>query len=241
MRHVVLVGATDGIGLALARAYLERAWRVGLVGRDPTKVDRCVRELRDAYPGETVVGGVLDVARSRSVGPALEEVLADLGQMDLLVYCAGVMQTGRPGVQTMADVNFVGAVHVLAWAADYMVEGGRGTLAAIGSVAGDRGRKGNPEYCATKAALHEYLEGLRHRLHGTGVSVCTIKPGWVRTRMLGEVPGFPPSISATRAAELIVRGIEGGRDAFYVPGFWRFIAGVLRTMPRALFKRMAPP
>ncbi|MEQ8329592.1 MAG: SDR family NAD(P)-dependent oxidoreductase [Longimicrobiales bacterium] len=241
MRHVVLVGATDGIGLALARAHLERSWRVAVVGRSSSKVDRVVTELREAVPGGTVVGGVLDVTQRARTAGVLNGVLADLGQMDRLVYTAGVMDDGPRATGRMIDVNTVGAIDVLEWGAAYLTEAGQGRLAAIGSVAGDRGRRGNPVYGASKAALHQYLEGLRHRLHDQGVGVTTIKPGWVRTRMLGDVPGFPPSIAASRAAELIVRGLDAERDAFYVPAWWGLVSLVLRALPRPVFKRMAPP
>ncbi len=85
-------------------------------------------------------------------------------------------------------------------------------MAAIGSVAGDRGRKGDPCYGASKAALHAWLQGMRHRLQGSGVGVTTIKPGWVRTRMLGDVPGFPAVDIPGSGGGLIVRAIDAGRD-----------------------------
>lgn len=239
MRHVVLVGATDGIGLALAREYLGRSWRVAIVGRSLDKVQAAVDALADQHPGGTVLGGVLDVTDREAVVPALDGILAALGQMDLLIYCAGVLEdTSR--AHRMFAVNTLGAIDVLEWAADYFVAAGRGHLAAIGSVAGDRGRRGNPAYGASKAALHEYLEGLRGRLHPHGIAVTTVKPGWVRTRMLGDVPGFPPSIAASRAAELIRRGLDARRDVFYVPAWWGLISLTLRLLPRPLFKRIAP-
>ncbi|MFQ5536419.1 MAG: SDR family NAD(P)-dependent oxidoreductase [Gemmatimonadota bacterium] len=241
MRHVILVGATDGIGAALARAYLERSWRVAVVGRNSRKVQSLLASLREGYPGGVVVGRILDVTRRDTIRPALDATLVDLGQMDLLIYCAGVMETGPAHVERMLAVNVRGAVDVLEWGAAYLTEVGDGRLAAIGSVAGDRGRRGNPVYGATKAALHAYLDGLRHRLHGSGVGVSTIKPGWVRTRMLGDVPGFPPSISPARAAEIIVRRLDAGRDEFYVPRWWWLISEVIQSMPTPLFKRMAPP
>jgi len=241
MKHVVLVGATDGIGLALARTFTERWWRVAVVGRDGAKLASVVDGLHGEYPGATVVGQVLDVSRREDVLPAMEAALAALGQMDLLVYCAGVMENDHEGRRRMLDVNVLGAIDVLEWGADYFVMAGGGHLAAIGSVAGDRGRAGQPAYAGSKAALHEYLEGLRHRLHPSGVKVSTIKPGWVRTRMLGDVPGFPPAIAASRAAEIIARKLERGAEEFYVPGFWRWISLALRHTPRFLFKRAAPP
>jgi short-subunit dehydrogenase len=237
---VILVGATHGMGLALAEAYVERWWRVGLVGRDRERVENEVRRLREGWPGSTVEGAVLDVTRRGEVRPVLDGLVESLGQMDLLIYCAGVMEEQAEGAERMLVVNVLGAVDVLEWAADRLVEAGEGRVAALGSVAGDRGRSGNPVYGASKAALHTYLEGLRHRLHSTGVGVTTVKPGWVRTRMLGDVPSFPPSVAASRAAELIVRGLEAGRDVFYVPRWWWLVSAMLRALPRPLFKRVAP-
>lgn len=249
MKHVVLVGATDGIGRALASVYLRRGWRVGVMGRDPAKVERVVDELGSVEPDGMIRGVTCDVRDTDRVSGAFDEVLRELGQMDLLVYCAGVMpaygddlEERLAGVGPMLDVNVAGAIHVLERAADYFVAAGVGRIAAIGSVAGERGRKGHPVYGASKAALHQYLEGLRHRLHPHGVGVTTVKPGWVRTRMLDEKTArSPAAVDPERAAESIVRGLERGRDAFFVPGWWVGVALLLRILPRALFKRFGPP
>jgi len=241
MKHVILVGATDGIGLALARAYLERSWRVGLLGRDPAKVGDVVATLSRGYPGATVIGGVWDTTDRDAALPALERMLAALGQMDLLVYCAGVSGEGPAEAPRMFDVNVLGAIVALEWGAEYFAQAGRGRLAAIGSVDGDRGRKGKPGYAATKAALHTWLQGIRHRLHGTGAGVTTVKPGWVRTGMLGDVPGFPPSISPARAADAITAALDSGRDTVYVPWWWEMVSVGLRLLPGPVFNRVAPP
>lgn len=244
MKHVLLVGATDGIGRALAQEYLTRRWRVAIVGRDPRKLERVVAELRRGTSDAELAGVVCDVTDVERVRPAFNEALRALGQLDLLVYCAGAMDGGEtPDVRgrtarAMLEVNAAAAAHFLELGADYLVDAKRGQLAAIGSVAGDRGRKGNPVYCASKAALDAYLEGLRHRLHGTGVTVSTVKPGWVNTRMLEEDP--PGAIEPAVAARKIADGLEREREVFYVPGWWRAVGYVLRWMPRSLFKRFGP-
>ncbi len=242
-----MVGATDGLGLALARRYLGAGWRVGVVGRDPDKLARVLAELRAEEPDGVVEGVACDLADRERVVPALDELLVALGQMDLLVYCAGVMPPAAEGVsagaevEAMLRVNVLGAVQALEWAAAYFVLAGEGRLAAVGSVAGERGRKGHPAYGASKAALHQYLEGLRHRLHGTGVGVTAIKPGWVRTRMLPEaLHGSPASVTPEAAADRVYRGLEQGRDVIWVPRFWGLVAWVLRALPTPLYKRMAP-
>lgn len=248
MKHVVLVGATDGIGRALASEYLRRGWRVGVVGRDEEKLDRVLGELRERHAGGRMVGVTCDVATAEDCGAAFDDALLALGQMDLLVYCAGAMlPEDSPAARAEAArvdmaVNVVGAVQWIERAADYFVSLGRGRVAAIGSVAGDRGRKGFPVYGASKAALHQYMEGVRHRLHGSGVGVSTIKPGWVATRMLDPaLTDHRLTIGVERAARLVANGLDRGRESFFVPRRWGLVSLVLRSMPRFIYKRMAPP
>jgi short-subunit dehydrogenase len=247
VKHVVIAGATDGIGLALAVEYARRGWRVGLLGRDAGRLEAAVGAARAATAGEAVVAVRWDAVDPGDAGRAFAEVARALGQVDLLVYVAGLMLTGDTpdergdAAARMMEVNATGAIRLLEHAAEYMVAAGRGRLAGVGSVAGDRGRKGNPAYAASKAALDAYLEGLRHSLQGTGVGVSTVKPGFVRTRMLPEgARAFPPAIDAAEAARLIVRGIGRGRDVFYVPAWWALVSWAVRLTPRALFKRIAP-
>ena len=248
MKHVALAGATNGIGMALALEYARRGWRVALLGRDPAALAEAVLAAQSVSPGEMVVGVPWDATDPDRAGPAFDEAARALGQIDLLVYVAGLLLTGgdagRRGddAARMMEVNVTGAIRLLEHGAEYMKAAGRGRLAAVGSIAGDRGRKGNPAYGASKAALDAYLEGMRHRLQGTGVGVSTVKPGFVRTRMLPEdAPAFPPAITAEAAARRIVRGLSRGRDVFYVPAWWALISWGLRLTPRFIFKRLAPP
>ncbi len=239
----MIVGATDGIGLALARRYVDEEWRVAVLGPDPGRVSAATEDLRSRAPGATVAGGVLDVQAAERIVPAMEEALAALGQMDLLIYSAGVLHGDESpaAVRRMVEVNLLGAIEVLSWGADYFAAAGTGHLAAIGSVAGDRGRAARPVYAASKAGLHVYLEGLRNRLHPLGVRVTTIKPGWVRTKMLGAGARFPGAVEPDRAAEIIVRNLHRRRDVFYVPRWWGGVSRALRVLPGALYKRVAPP
>lgn len=246
--RVVLCGATDGIGLALARLYAARGWPVGILGRDASKLAGVAAELRSG--GATVATSPCDVRISALAESGFAGVVAAIGGMDLFVYCAGVLHHGD-GVTSNAaadretfEVNALGAAHLLGLAADWFRVAGRGHLAAIGSIAGDRGRRGHPAYTASKAALHGYLEGLRNRLHPFGVRVTTIKPGFVRTRMLSRRAsgGWPAgSITAEEAARLIARGLDRGREVFYVPRWWALVAFGLRHTPRFVFKRLGPP
>jgi decaprenylphospho-beta-D-erythro-pentofuranosid-2-ulose 2-reductase len=242
----MLVGATDGIGLELARVYLERGWRVGVMGRDGAKIDAASARLRAEFRDATLATETCDVTDATQLPVAFESLLQKLGQADLVVYVAGVLIDGDGTTSVFADdnamlaTNTVAATHLLGLAANYFMQARRGHLAAIGSIAGDRGRRRNPAYGASKAALHTYLEGLRNRLHPVGVRVSTIKPGFVRTRMLGERTA-PGAISPWVAAQLIARGLDRGRESFYVPWWWGIMGLALRLVPRAVFKRLGPP
>ena len=248
MNNVVLVGATDGIGLALAREYLARGARVAIVGRDPRKLEAVRAELEGSLPGRLLAVVACDVGALARIGPAFDEAVEALGDLDLLIYCAGML--GRAATvderlelaEAALDVNLLGAIHFLERAAAYLEPLGRGRLAAIGSMAGVRGRKGDPVYGASKAGLHAYLEGLRHRLHGSGVGVTTVKPGFVQTRLLKDQGRrFPPAVTAASAARTIANGLERGRDGFFVPWWWALVAWALRALPTGLYKRVALP
>jgi short-subunit dehydrogenase len=136
------------------------------------------------------------------------------------------------------DVNLTAAVSILELAADYFEERRRGFICALSSVAGDRGRQSNYIYCAAKAGLTVYLQGLRQRLARAGVQVTTVKPGFVDTRMTFGKAGLFLVATPEQAARGIVRAIRKKRDCAYVPGFWRWIMLVVRAIPECIFKRL---
>jgi len=115
---------------------------------------------------------------------------------------------------------------------------GRGTIVGIGSVAGDRGRSGNPGYCASKAAFHTYLEALRNRVAVKGVTVVTIKPGFVDTAMPKGQEGLFWVISPDRAAEIILDKAMRGATTAYVPARWRVVMTIIRTIPSKIFTKL---
>lgn len=240
--RVLLVGATDGIGRALASCYLEEAWQVGIVGRDPDKLRRVTDELRERQWGGRVVPVVCDVTEHDAVPDAFHRSLEGLGGLDLLVYCAGVRASAETAegryaaAAEMLDVNLGGAVQFLELGAEHFTRLGEGHLAAIGSVAGDWPRPRDPSYGASKAGLHAYLSGLRMRLRGAGVRVSTIKPGSVKTRMLSGDP--PGAIEPEDAARRIQKRLSAGREEFYVPWWWRFVSLGLRLTPRWILRRI---
>jgi short-subunit dehydrogenase len=247
VKRVVVVGATDGLGKALAAEYASRGSWVCLVGRGAERLEAVRAELSRRYPDATVTSVLCDLRDRDRIAPAFEEAVASIGHCDLFLYNAGVMHhgdslTAEPGKdrETM-EVNAVAAVEMLGLAANYFREARRGQIAAISSIAGDRGRKGNPAYNASKAALTTYLEGLRNRLFPFGVTVSTVKPGFVGTRMTAGKAGLFWVSPPEETARIIADRLERRHEVFYVYRRWGLFGLALRHVPRFLFKRFGPP
>jgi decaprenylphospho-beta-D-erythro-pentofuranosid-2-ulose 2-reductase len=244
LQRAIVVGASSGIGAALVRRLVREGCRVVAVARRQEALDAVCREA-DQGVGEPralpLVHDVTDVAGARA---AFERAVGLLDGLDVVVYCAGVM----PRIteedydtaldKTTIDINLTGAMAWLNPAAERLKLQGGGTLVGIGSVAGDRGRRGNPAYCASKAALHTYLEALRNRLDQHGVRVVTIKPGPVDTPMTKGRDKLPLLIDADKAADRIAAALRGGPDTRYVPVAWWPIMTAVRSIPSMVFRKM---
>jgi short-subunit dehydrogenase len=149
------------------------------------------------------------------------------------------MGSNFAGEHAMLETNVVGAMRWLSLGADHLKRTGGGTLVGVSSVAGERGRPGNGAYMASKAALTSYLDSLGYKVHGTGVRVVTIKPGYVASPMTAglKLPArltVTPEVAARRIASAAVRG----RREVYVPGIWRPIMWLVRHLPSAVVARM---
>jgi short-subunit dehydrogenase len=245
--RVILVGATDGIGKALAEVYAGRGFWVTILGRSREKLDALVADLRSRFPVATVHGVVCDLADPSRFEPAFQEAIAATGHCDLFVYNAGVMHSGD-GVTSVPEldaetmeINAVAAVRMLGLAANWFRVAGRGQIAGISSIAGDRGRRGNPAYNASKAALTTFLEGLRNRLAPLGVTVSTVKPGYVGTRMTAGKTGMFWVATPEEAARTIADRLEKRDEVFYVYRRWALLGFAMRVVPRFVFKRFGPP
>lgn len=242
-RKAIVVGASGGIGEQISLALTQSGCQVALIGRNEGTLQRIATavnraDVRLAFP---IVHDVRDID---AVPAAFAEAVEVLEGLDLVVYAAGVMpMIGPTEYDTDKDieiiaVNFVGAVAWLNLAAKRFERAQEGTILGIGSVSGDRGRKGNPVYGATKAALENYLEALRNRLAPLGVSVVTVKPGPVATPMTAPRGRLPGMISAERASALILRAARRKNTTAYIPWRWWLVSKILRLIPSPLFRRL---
>ena len=239
-RRAVVVGGTSGIGEAVVRRLVKTGVTVAVVGRREDRLHVLKADLDQA-----LLTYRHDVRDAGSVPGLFEKIVGQLDGLDLIVYAAGVLPvTGAMEFPSERDldtlaINLNGAVAWLNPAADRFARTGRGTIVGISSVAGDRGRRGNPAYNASKAGLSVYLESLRNRLAIQGVTVLTVKPGYVRTAMLDNNPPGPlPVIDADRAAEEILDAAAAGKRVVYVPGWWRIIMTVVGVIPAPIFERL---
>lgn len=242
MRKVLIVGASSAIAEATARRFAADGDTLFLVGRHGVRLEQVADDLRTrgAARVDTFVMDADDIAAHEGMITAAE---ATLGTIDTVLIAYGtlpdqaVCQREVEAALAAWHTNAASPMALLTRLANRLEASGRGTLAVISSVAGDRGRKTNYVYGSAKAALTTFLEGLRHRLHASGVSVLTIKPGLVDTPMTAAFQKGPLWSTPERVGQDIHRAILRGREELYTPGFWRFVMLVIRNLPRALFKR----
>jgi NAD(P)-dependent dehydrogenase (short-subunit alcohol dehydrogenase family) len=234
------------MGAALVRQLAAEGYSVAAVARRAEQLAELQADCAEACErtGARVLVHAHDVVRTEAVPSLFEEIVRELGGLDLLVYAAGVMPAvGPQEFDTEKDLSML-AVNVggcVAWcnpAANLFRTQRRGTLVGISSVAGDRGRRGNPVYCTTKAAMNTYLEALRNRLGEHGVHVCTIKPGFVDTAMTRGMEGLFWLIGPETAARRILRAAHSGANVRYVPMRWFWVMAVIRSIPSFLFRKL---
>jgi short-subunit dehydrogenase len=242
LQRILIVGASSGIGEALALHLAGAGKTLGLVARRQAALARVADEV--TRRGGKAVVEVSDAADPRAVEASWANLLSRMGGIDAVVYAAGVMPDVAPDEfdtakdQQVIEINVLGAVAWLNCAARHFAPLGRGVICGIGSVAGDRGRRGAPVYGASKAALHTYLESLRNRLAVRGVRVVTVKPGPVRTPMVGD-KRMPLTVDADVAAAAIARSLSGGPDVVYVHWLWRWIMLAIRSVPSLIFRKLS--
>lgn len=237
IQRAIVVGASSGMGAELARQLAARGAIVAGIARRETQLQALKAELGDSF-----FPYVHDVQQTDETPVVFERVCHDLGGLDLIIYAAGVMPTiGPDEFNTVKDreifaVNVTGAIAWLNLAATRFQARQGGIIVGIGSVAGDRGRQGQPGYNASKAALATYLEALRNRLSRHGVIVSTVKPGPVDTPMTQQA-GIKASMTAEDAASRILKRCLKTGEHYLKPSH-RVIFGIIRRVPSPLFRRL---
>jgi short-subunit dehydrogenase len=240
--NLLILGANSDMGLALAAkfAQAERA-DLWLASRDLERLEKKCRdlEIRFQVKARPLYFDALDYASHREFYQRLEP------KPDLALLTFGHLgeqleaQKDFSEARKIMDTNLLAAVSILEVVAADFETRGRGTIIALSSVAGERGRQSNYLYGAAKGGLTVYLSGLRARLFKQQVRVLTVLPGFVRTKMTEslELPGILTAEPA-EVAEDVYKAYKQGKDVVYSKWFWRYIMQVIRLIPETIFKRL---
>lgn len=244
MTRVAIFGATSAIAGAVARLFAAEGAALFLVARDPARLESVAADLR-ARGAASVATDVADLAETDGHASLVERARAAMGGLDAALVAHGVLpDQGKAEADAAAalrnlGVNLLSPVSLLTHLGNLMEAQGHGTLAVIGSVAGDRGRASNYAYGTAKGGLRVFAGGLRHRLGRVGVRVTLIQPGFVDTPMTaGIAKGGPLWATPERVAADIRRAMRTGPAILYTPWFWRPIMLVIRLLPDAVFRRL---
>jgi short-subunit dehydrogenase len=240
----VVLGAASPIARAFAAAVAEEGGTVILAGRDTETLERDAQDLRIRFPGVDVAVLAFDALDMPSHGAFAMRCRERIsGEMNVFV-AFGAMPPQEDSerdfnlARLAIDSTYVGAASILSAFAPMLEAQRGGTIVALGSVAGDRGRIKNYVYGSAKAGLHAFLQGLRARLSRSGAHVLTVKPGFVDTSMTFGMPGLFLVASPDDVARACLDAARRRRDVAYVPGFWRPIMTVIRMIPERVFKRL---
>jgi short-subunit dehydrogenase len=240
--RVLVLGATSAIAMAVARRLAAGGAHLFLVARSQHKLEVVAADLE--VRGARVHPALVDLDDTAVHRALLEQAVATLGGLDLVLLAHGVLgdqqqaEEDYRSAEAIFRTNLLSPVSLCTWLGNYMEKQGSGTLAVISSVAGDRGRKSNYVYGASKGGLNVFLDGLRNRIDRRGVQVLTIRPGFVATPMTAHLPRGPLFASPDRVAAGILKAVRRRRDVVYVPGFWGPIMLVIRSIPGFVFKRL---
>ncbi|MBV6451461.1 MAG: putative oxidoreductase [Anaerolineales bacterium] len=244
-RRGLILGASDGLGAALARKLSQEGYSLALIARSQNKLDALCQEINSQ--GGQAWAYVHNVSHFDEVPTLLRRIVADLGGLDLVIYVAsvnlppgGLDKYNFENDKQMIEVNLIGAMAWLTPIAEMFQSAKAGQILGISSVAGDRGRVGNPGYNTSKAGLTTYLEALRNRLTRHGVNVLTVKPGFMKTEMLKAASGPTPfAIEPTVAANHIVKAMKRRKQVIYTASIWRWIMLAIQHTPSFIFRRLS--
>lgn len=244
-KKAIVIGASSGLGAALTRRLAWQGYSVAAAARREVALNDLAESINSSLPEDCeqkVIVFSHDVKNSEEIPQLFEDIVYKLGGLDLIVYVAGI----QPAVELdeynfkkdeeTIRVNLIGAIAWLNQAAMRFERLKGGHIVGISSIAGDRGRVGSPVYNTSKAGLNTYLEALRNRLFRHGVSVTTIKPGFIDTPNLKNASKLFWVISPEEAAAQIYLAIRRKRGTVYIPPRWGLVGLIIRHIPSAIFR-----
>jgi decaprenylphospho-beta-D-erythro-pentofuranosid-2-ulose 2-reductase len=241
----VILGATKGMGRAVARALVERGDEVFLLGREGADLTQSAKDLEQRGKQARSVGyASCDLEQPAGFTAALDAAEAGLPNFDCVLVVAGafgtqeLLENDPVFLQRLLSINFVGTVLFCEAARKRLLARGGGTLCVWSSVAGERGRKPVVLYGASKAGLSAYLEGLDHKFRAQGLRTITVKPGFVKTSATAGLKPPPFAGEPEGVARDVLRALDAGKPVLYTPGMWALVMFVIRLLPRFVMRRI---
>lgn len=242
---IVVLGATRGMGRAVARGYAERGESLFVLGRDDGAIEKTAQDLQAHGASGTVGWARCDLNAPEGFTDGLDRADEALGGFDTVIVTAGILhsrealEADRELARTLLNVNFTHTILFCEEARTRLLSRGGGTLCVFGSVSGDRGRKPTGIYGATKAGLAHYLESLDHRYRGEGLVTLNVKPGFIKTGMTEGLDPPPFSGEPEQVARDVIAAIDRGRPLIYSPWIWRWVMALINRLPRAIMRRIS--
>lgn len=244
-KRIVIVGATSAIAEHCARLWLEKQPAdLTLVGRDAQRIERVATDLKVRSPESEIRTVQAEFLDPEAIKVTVENIVQS-GDVDVVLIAHGSLpdqaacQDDLTACREALDINGISPVLYAEAFAKRMAKANHGTIALIGSVAGDRGRKSNYVYGAAKGLVTRYAQGLQHRFAGSGVRVVLIKPGPTDTPMTSNFKGKGAKLaSVDDVASQIVNGIEKCKPFIYTPIKWWAIMLIIRHLPSNIFNKM---
>jgi decaprenylphospho-beta-D-erythro-pentofuranosid-2-ulose 2-reductase len=244
-KRAIIVGASSGLGEALAQELASQNYYLALLARREDRLKDICSQINKGTERERARYYVHDVTNYDEIPGLFQRITRELGGVDLFIYSAGHQESmtfdeyNFQKDKAMVEVNLLGAMAWLNQASLRFERAKTGKICGISSIAGDRGRRLNPGYNTSKAGLTTYLEALRNRVARYGVTVTTVKPGFMDTDLLAHASKTMWVISPESAAKQIIKAIRKKKQIVYVPGRWRTVMLVIKYMPSFLFRRLS--
>lgn len=241
---IVVISATSAIAEHCARLWINRTSELILVARNQVKLERVATDLQIRNPNTKIKTHRVDFCDPEAIRQLVDQCVSE-GAVDLALIAQGLLidsptcQNDLVLTREVLEINGISPVLFAEAFAGHMEKRGRGKIALIGSVAGDRGRSAHYTYGAAKALVEHFAAGLQHRFAGTDVKVTLIKPGPTDTPMAEQLRKKGLSIADVETvAKQIVQGIDAGRRVVYTPKKWRLLMMFARMVPFWIWKRV---
>lgn len=241
---IVLLGGTSEIGLAIVEALISPATQhVVLCARNRAAAESAAAGVTSTHPAVKVDVYDFDGARPDTHQRIIDQVAADVGDLDVVIVAYGLLGDGSnitdiAAATEIAQVNYTGTMSAMIAVGNRLRSQGHGAIVLLSSVAGERVRKQNPVYGSTKAGIDAFAQGYGDSLAADGVHMLVVRPGFVHTKMTEGRPAAPLSTDPQVVARATVHGLRAKRRTVWAPGPLRYVFSILRHVPGPLWRRL---